>query len=81
MTLLRELFYFDKESMETSDNKLYSPRDDESPMQYDDTRKTRLTLGAIKKIRKANELHQQDAEKDLVFIRQMYGAPPAEEAI
>jgi len=81
MPLLRELFYFDKESMENTDSKLYSPRDDESPMQYDDTRKTKLTLRAINKIRKANELHQEESEKDLVFVRQMYGAPPAEEAI
>ena len=81
MALLRELFYFDKETTETSDNKLYSPRDDDSPVKYDDTRKTKLTLRAINKIRKANELHQEDSAKDLIFVRQMYGATQDAEAL
>ncbi len=81
MATLRELFYFDRDTLEMDDDKRYEPRDDDSPMQYDDTRKTRLTLKAINKIRKASEQHDEDAAKELHFIRQMYGAPPAEEAI
>lgn len=71
--ILRELFYFDKETLETVDDKSYDAGSDESPIDYDDTRKTRLTLGQINKIRKASEFHKEEQEKELVFIRQMYG--------
>jgi len=76
MALLRELFYFDRESTEMEDQDGYSPRDDESPLKYDDTRKTKLTLRAINKIRKASDLHDKDAAKELHFVKQMYGIPP-----
>ena len=49
MTTLREIFYFDKETLEPIDNKQYDPIDDESIVQRDDTRKTRLTLRQINK--------------------------------
>ena len=48
MTTLREIFYFDKETLEPVDNKEYDPIDDESIVQRDDTRKTRLTLRQIR---------------------------------
>ena len=82
MATLRELFYFDRDTMEMDDDKLYEPRDDESPMKYNDTRKTRLTLRSINKIRIASEKHDEDAAKELHFVRQMYGIPPGgQEAI
>ena len=82
MTTLREIFYFDKETLEHIDNKEYDPIDDESIVQRDDTRKTRLTLRQINKTRKAAELHKEEQEKELHFVRQMYGiAANAEQAI
>jgi len=73
MAKLREIFYFDKETLEPVDNKEYDPVDDQSIVQRDDTRKTRLTLRQINKTRKAAELHQEEQEKELHFVRQMYG--------
>jgi hypothetical protein len=79
--ILRELFYFDKDTLEYTDNNRYEPENDDSPVDYDDTRKTRLTLKQINRIRKASDLHNEEKKKDLQFIRQMYGAPAnAEEA-
>ena len=81
--MLREIFYFDKETLEPVDNKQYDPIDDEiSVVQRDDTRKTRLTLRQINKTRKAAELHSEEQIKELDFVRQMYGiAANAEQAV
>ena len=73
MANIREIFYFDKETLEPVDNKEYDPVDDESIVQRDDLRKTRLTLRQINKTRKAAELHKEEQEKELHFVRQMYG--------
>ena len=70
---LRELFYFDKDTLEPKEDKGYDPSYDDSIISKDDTRKTRLTLRQINKIRKASELHKEEQEKDLDFVRQMYG--------
>jgi hypothetical protein len=82
MTMLREIFYFDKETLEPVDNKQYDPIDDDSIVKRDDTRKTRLTLRQINKVRKAADLHSEEQIKDLDFVRQMYGiAANAEQAV
>ena len=70
---LRELFYFDTETLEPGEQKGYDPSYDQSIVTKDDTRKTRLTLRQINKIRKASELHKEEQEKELHFVRQMYG--------
>lgn len=72
--ILRELFYFDPDTVEDIEDNSYEPEFDDSPMDYDDTRKTRLTLSQINRIRKASELHNEEKEKELLFVRQMYGA-------
>ena len=78
--ILRELFYFDKETLEPVEKKDYDPSYDDSIVSKDDTRKTRLTLRQINKIRKASELHKEEQQKELHFVRQMYGlAANAEE--
>jgi hypothetical protein len=71
--ILRELFYFDKETIEPVENNRYEPQDDQTPVQASDTRKTRLTLRQINRIRKASELHTEEEQKELQFVRQMYG--------
>jgi hypothetical protein len=71
--ILRELFYYDKETLEPIEDDRYEPSEDESPVNYDDTRKTRLTLRQINRARKASEQHKEEQVKELDFIRQMYG--------
>lgn len=71
--ILRELFYYDKETFEPVEDTVYDETSDESPVKYSDTRKTRLTLRQINKVRKAAELHKEEEVKDLDFVRQMYG--------
>ena len=71
--ILRELFYFDNETLEMAQDDSYEPEHDDSPVDFDDTRKTRLTLGQINRIRKASDLHTKESTKELEFIRQMYG--------
>jgi hypothetical protein len=72
--ILRELFYFDPDTVENIEDNSYEPEYDDSPVDYDDTRKTRLTLSQINRIRKASELHNEEKQKELDFVRQMYGA-------
>lgn len=72
--ILRELFYFDRQTMEPVENDRYDPVYDDSIVSLDDVRKTRLTLKQINRVRKAAELHTQEKEKELDFVRQMYGA-------
>jgi len=71
--ILRELFYFDKETLETSENDRYEPDHDESILKSSDTRKTRLTLRQINRARKSSELHTEEQSRELEFVRQMYG--------
>ena len=71
--ILRELFYFDKDTIDPIEDKRYDATDDRSIVNRDDTRKTRLTLRQINKARRSSELHQEEKQKELEFVRQMYG--------
>jgi len=71
--ILRELYYFDKQTMEPVEDARYSENDDISPVKIDDTRKTRLTLRDINRARRAEQVHKKEASDDLVYIRAMYG--------
>ena len=71
--ILRELFYYDKETLEPIEDNRYEPLSDDSILDIDDTRKTRLTLNQINRARKASELHIKEKQEELDFIRQMYG--------
>jgi hypothetical protein len=81
--ILRELYYFDKKTMEPVEDNRYDSQDDDSVVNLDDTRKTRLTLRDINKARRAEEMHRQEATKDLEHVRAMYGlaAQGAEETM
>jgi len=57
--------------METDDR--YEPQYDDSVVDLDDTRKTRLTLRQINRARKASELHDKEKANEIEFVRQMYG--------
>ena len=75
--ILRELFYFDKGTTETSEDDSYDATRDNTVLGYGDNRKTRLSLGQINELRKAADLHTQAHEAELEFIARMYAAPPA----
>lgn len=78
--ILREIFYFDRETLENVDDDQYEPEHDQSPIDFDDTRKTRLTLAQINRIRKASDIHTKEKSKELEFIKQMYGLAANAEA-
>ena len=78
--ILRELFYFDKETIDSVDDKRYEAEYDDSIVKKNDTRKTKLTLRQINRIRKASELHNEESKRDLEFIKQMYGIAANAEA-
>ena len=72
--ILRELYYFDKQTMEPVEDQRYNSDDDTtSVVAMDDTRKTRLTLQQINRARKASELHDREKANEVEFVRQMYG--------
>lgn len=55
------------------------PSDDSSQLKFSDTRKTRLTLKQINRLRKMNDMRALENQKELEFVRQMY-APPQQAA-
>ena len=71
--VLKELFYYDKETGDFQDNNRYEPEYDNSVVNLDDTRKTKLTLQQINRVRKASELHDKEKKNEVEFVRQMYG--------
>jgi hypothetical protein len=78
--ILRELFYYDKETIEPVEDNRYDPQYDQSIVDLDDTRKTRLSLSQINRARKAAELHTTEKAKEIDFVRQMYGLAAQAEA-
>jgi len=78
--LLREFVYFTDTDAEQQDNKRYDPTDDASVLSVKDTRKTRLTLKMLNKLRLAGEAREQETMEDLVLVRKMYAQPAPEAA-
>ena len=74
--MLREFFSYDKETGKAEESPLYSPSSDRSVLKKSDTRKTRLTLGQINKLRKQTDEHNKELEKERTFISRMYATPP-----
>ena len=71
--ILRELFYFDRNTVEPVEDSRYEADYDDTPVKKSDTRKSRLTLAQINRIRKSSELHTEEKVKELQFVKQMYG--------
>ena len=71
--ILRELFYFDRNTVEPVEDNRYEADYDDTPVKKSDTRKSRLTLAQINRIRKSSELHTEEKVKELQFVKQMYG--------
>ena len=55
--------------------------DDHSQPKWGESRKTKLTLGEISKIRKMTEVGSFERAQDLKKIRKMYGVQPQQPGI
>lgn len=78
--LLNEFIYFSNNTNDVAVDKRYNNSEDKEVLEKGDTRKTKLTLGQINKLRMASESHESELESELEFVRQMYGQPPQEAA-
>lgn len=78
--ILRELFYFNRDTAEMKQDDNYIASRDTSVLDKDkDTRKTRLTLGQINELRRASDKHIEEEQAELEFIARMYATPPAQQ--
>ena len=77
--ILRELFYFNRDTAEPEQNDQYLSKHDTSVINDDDSRKTRLTLKQINELRRASDLHIKEHEAEMEFISRMYATPVAAE--
>lgn len=70
---LKDLF----ENSEVPNNR-YSVEDDKTAVKAKNTRKVRLTLEQINKLRRMHEVRKLEQKKQNDFFKTIYGAPPAE---
>lgn len=75
--LLREFVYFNEDDVDQQKDRRYDPSTDKTILDVNSTRKTRLTLKMINKMRLASEARMQETLEDQALIRVMYANPPA----
>lgn len=73
--LLREFIYFNDTNNDFAVDRRYDNSKDSSVLEKDDTRKIRLTLRQINRLRLQAEAHEAEHQSELGFIQQMYGTP------
>lgn len=73
--LLTEFFNFDSEDNDFKNNRRYDATHDKDVIKRGDTRKVKLTLRDINRLRLQSEAHEAEAQSELRFIKQMYGNP------
>lgn len=78
--ILRELFYFNRETADIEQDDRYMNYRDTDVLDDSDSRKTRLTLGQINELRRASDQHIKETQAEMDFIARMY-ATPAEPAV
>lgn len=78
--LLNEFFYFNNQKNDFAVDRRYDNSRDSSVLEKSDTRKLRLTLRDINRLRLQAEAHEVEEQSELGFIRQMYGTPVEAEA-
>ncbi len=78
--ILRELFYFNRETAEPEQDDRFMTYRDTDVLDDSDTRKTRLSLGQINELRRASDQHIKETQAEMDFIARMYAAPPPEAA-
>lgn len=50
---------------------------DNTTLKYEDSRKTRLTLGQLNRLRKMNDMRALEHEQEMSLVRKMYSPAPA----
>lgn len=70
---LTEFFQYGQDGFEQQKN--YNAEDDISILDDGDTRKTRLKLKDINKMRLASEQHDEEQKQEAIFVQKMYGQP------
>jgi hypothetical protein len=55
----------------------YEEIDDQSKYEYDDSRRPRLTLVHLNKLKNMRKLKKLDLDKRYKFFKDIYGIPPA----
>jgi hypothetical protein len=78
--ILRELFYFNRDTAEAQQDDRFMTYRDTDVLDDKDTRKTRLSLGQINELRRASDQHIKETQAEMDFIARMYAAPPSEAA-
>lgn len=73
--LLLEFFYFKDQTNDFANDRRYDNSRDSSVLEKSDTRKLRLTLRDINRLRLQAEAHEVEEQSELGFIRQMYATP------
>jgi len=56
----------------------YDATEDQQVRKYSDTRKSRLTLEGINKLRRIHEVRQMELSKQNDFLSTIYAPPPAD---
>jgi hypothetical protein len=74
---LREMWSYNEQGFEQQKN--YDANSDISVLDKHDTRKTRLKLKDINRMRLSSEAHDKDQQEQTLFVQKMYGAQPAAE--
>jgi hypothetical protein len=77
--LLREFIYFNDSNNDFAVDRRYDNSTDSSIVKKQDTRKIRLTLRQINRLRLQAEAHEAEHESERGFIQQMYGTPVEQE--
>ena len=68
--ILKEFFTQGEQGFEQQKN--YNAEDDISILDDGNTRKTRLTLKDINKMRLASEQHDEEQKQEAIFVQKMY---------
>ncbi len=75
--ILKEFFTAGEQGFEQQKN--YNAEQDISVLDKEDTRKTRLTLKDINKMRLAAEQHDAEQKEEAIFVQKMYGQPATDD--
>lgn len=73
--LLNEFIYFNDSKNDFAVDRRYDNSTDKSVLEKGDTRKVRLTLRQINRLRLQAEAHEAEHQSEASFIQQMYGQP------
>ena len=73
--LLNEFLYFNDNTNDFAVDRRYDNKTDSSVVEKEDTRKIRLTLRQLNRIRLQAEAHEAESKAEAGFIQQMYGTP------